>query len=248
MEYCKLLSISQESTWGDCEWRYKLERVDRLPWVRPIYMVFGSACHKAVEMANRAKRSGTELPMDFLMYWWAQEFKPYTGRIWEYRARKLLGIYLDQVLPLLDPLYIEEQFYLDLMPGYKVTGVVDLYTADEILVDFKFSSKVRSRKGSLQEPCYKLGIESMGGFGVREYWRLNFLTRPNDQGQFRIVREVCTIEQKHIDAYHERMIQFARRLKANAFRKVPVYRKNPTARYCHPRFCPYYDNPCDHTV
>jgi hypothetical protein len=177
------------------------------------------------------------------------EYLPYKSTFDEFRARKLLGVYIDEVLPQISPMLIEEQFYLDIAPGFVCTGVIDLYTVDRIIIDFKFRGKVKKDPYSLQEICYWLGIHSIYGPNevTQGYWRLTFVKSPDKQGRYKIVRERVEINfDKTIDWFYTRMRKFAEDV--NYARKTGVFHKNPKSRLCHPRWCPYYDTYCNHQV
>jgi hypothetical protein len=187
------------------------------------------------------------LPTDFLMSIFRSHYRPFSSRHAEFQARKLLGIYVDQLLPELVPKLIEEQFYLDIAPGVVCTGVIDLYSTSRIIMDFKFRGKVKKDPNSLQEICYWLGIQSILGptETIDGYWRLTFVRKSAEPGCYRLVRERLTLDmEKARRVFYDRMRRFASDLKYAYMTKA--FPKNPKTRLCHPRWCAYYDTYCDH--
>lgn len=247
MSFVRILSISQESQFErGCPYQYFLQRVKKIPGKDSPELRFGSACHSALETLHKAHRSGMMLPMDFLMRIFRKEYLPCRSTFAEFQARKLLGLYIDKMLPHINPLLVEEQFYLDIAPGAICTGVVDIYTTDRIIIDFKFRNKVKKDPYSLQEICYWLGMSQLTGVAVpREYWRITFVRTPDRAGRYRIVREVVTIKfDKAAPWFYSRMREFERDV--NYARTTGTFHKNPRSRLCHPRWCPYYDTHCNH--
>ena len=247
MSPMRIISISQENQFQKvCAYQYFLQRIMKIPGRDSPELRFGVAGHAALEMLHKAHRSNVMLPIDVLMKTFRREYLPFESTFAEFQARKLLGMYVDKLLPNIGPSYIEEQFYLDIAPGVVCTGVIDLYTLDQIIIDFKFRSKVKKEPHSLQAVCYWLGMSKIQGLAVpREYWRVTLVKTPDASGQYSIVRERIEINfDKAVPWFYDRMRKFAQAL--DYAHTTGIFHKNPKTRLCHPRWCPYYDNHCDH--
>lgn len=242
----KIVSISQESSYRECGWRYYLERIRKVPRRDTVEMSFGSGIHAALALFNRGQRTETWLPFDMLVREFLHEFgRQWHSDYWEYRARKLLGYYLDEVAPAIGkPLLVEEQFYIDLsdrLPWqggtrYILTGVLDLLTADGVLHDYKVVKKIRTIQNVMQEACYHEGIKAMIGKPPRDICRVHIL---REKDPVEILRDWMDVKQKDIDEFWDRMLSFVGQLRRG------IFMKNPESRWCHPRWCPHYGTLCD---
>jgi len=239
MEFVRILSVSQEGVYHDCPFKWKLERIDRIARRVTVEMMFGRAAHKVLESFNRAFRSGVELPMDFLMYVFRREMGPLYSKYWEYTARRLCGFYIDNMAAEFPPMLVEEQFYLDLLSGYVITGVIDIITRDMRIADYKFVRKIYPIDDRIQEACYYEGMRKVLDVAPEAHVTLSFL---RDEERTHVVGRPYHVEQKDIDVFWHRMITFARGV------KHAMYPKHPQSNWCHPLWCSYYDSYCDHTV
>jgi len=237
MGFVKILSVSQERVYHGCPHKWKLERIERIPGVISLEQMFGRAAHKVLETFNRGFRSGVELPMDFLMHVFRREMGSLCSKYWEYRARTLVGFYIDQVAAEFPPMLVEEQFYLDLLPGYVVTGVIDLITRDMRIADYKFVRKIYPPEDRIQEACYYEGMRKLLDVAPDAHVTLSFL---RDEDPAHLIGSIYHVGQKDIDDFWQRMVIFARGIE-NA-----VYPKRSKTRWCHPLWCSYYNTHCDH--
>jgi hypothetical protein len=239
MAFVKILSVSQEGQFHDCPFRWKLERKDKIPRLVTPQQMFGRSAHSVLESFNRAFRSGVELPMDFLMYIFRQAMGPMHTNYWEYRARCLTGFYVDRIAAEFPPMLVEEQFYLDLLPGYLVTGVIDLITRDMRILDYKFVTKLYPPEDRMQEACYYEGMRKVLDVEPDSHMTLSFL---RDEDPAHAIGKPYRVTQNDIDTFWQRMLTFARGVENG------TYPKHPKSRWCHPLWCSYYDSHCDHTV
>ena len=132
----------------------------------------GTAVHAAAAEALRRKRDGETAETDQGVERALEEFRAETepGAVWddsspdrrtaEAQIQRQVRAYVTTVVPLVDPVLIETPLEADAGDGFKLTGHLDLFTADGAVRDLKTGAV--DRPYSAQLGAYALLLRSHG--------------------------------------------------------------------------------------
>lgn len=172
------LSVSQVKLYLSCPLKYRFRYVDRIRKPVPAALILGGAVHKAVEANYRQKMSsGRDMAVDtaqdvFTAAWdeavrqdvaWEDE-DPATLK---HQGAALVGLYMREVAPGIQPVAVEEQFFIDFSNvEYGFMGYMDVVTADERVRDTKTakrSPEADAADREMQLTAYALGYKTLYG-------------------------------------------------------------------------------------
>jgi len=162
---CDYWSASQIGTFLTCPIAYRNLYVVGMPQQPPnIYMVYGTAIHKALEINFKQKiKTGKDLSVDvvYAHFWKAfqkeqlqvtDRVNPAVIRSMELAATDSLGYYIKNIAPDIQPKEVEFRFEVK-MKNFPITlvGYMDLITVDGVIRDYKTAGKDWKRKFSTLE-------------------------------------------------------------------------------------------------
>lgn len=142
------LSHSQVSSYFSCPQAYYYRYIDKLPDEAPVAKLsFGTAIHKALEYAFSHRRDKGLLPPNEAVVAafcdsWAKckRVRFDSGESWAEYLRigmAVLRTYMEEVAPTVVPRFTEFEHTVELVDGLTYLGIIDLYTEDETVIDFK---------------------------------------------------------------------------------------------------------------
>ena len=154
MKDISTISFSQISTYLFCPISYRFSYIDLTEKEKPnIYMVWGSAFHKALEINYKQKiETKKDLEQKQVTQVFLSAFKkdtetciipPYADvNTLSMLGENVIAKYMEEVAPDIHPLYSEYHFKLPLKK-YPITihGFIDLITEEGIIVDYKTIGK-----------------------------------------------------------------------------------------------------------
>jgi hypothetical protein len=145
------LSHSQVSLFLQCPRKYEYQYVQKRRQPPTGALAYGTAIHKALEVAYTYKRDSRAVPppeyvlQAFLEAWGQKKHVPFDSGDWNSHAA--LGVlslqaYHAQLLPHHTPVHMEVSHSMDVGDGLQYTGVIDLYTEEGRVIDFKTAKRM----------------------------------------------------------------------------------------------------------
>ena len=240
----EVLNFSAASTYLKCPKQFEFRYVLGLKIPPKIFMIEGSAHHKALEKNNLSKKgTGRDLKPSRLVDYFMGDFR---GRIketgksleWEgekedgifQRAKALLSEYCLRVAPKIKPEAVEEKFQLPVENGdasFQLNGVIDLVEKGPVW-DYKVTSKAKTDgmvKNSLQLSLYALAAgKSRAGF-------IQFLKKATPE-----VGMISAVKSKEDKQWALKVaIDVVKAVKAKVFPRT-----NPENWWCSEKHCGYW--------
>lgn len=185
--YHHYFSQSLLNTFQQCPEQARHELLGDVPRVESPKMALGTAGHAAIEAILRDQ---IENPHDgwnsdtfdhyakilidaFEERTWLDEFRPDEAFDIEWAKRRgvsALSAWCDDILPQLDPLFVEQPFeyllYSDAQRTISMKGTIDLIDRKDTIWDWKFSGSERKawkdQRGSVQAATYTLALAKRG--------------------------------------------------------------------------------------
>jgi putative RecB family exonuclease len=178
------ISLSKVQTYLLCPLKYRFQYVDKIPkpW-RASALAFGTSVHAAIEWFHRERIAGRTPDAEavqniFAADWYAQNLEPLVFKEKESSegladmGRKMLQIYVQQVLGEPVPIAVEESFEVDLADpitgelfDLKLRGRIDLLEKGELLVDVKTAGRAFDCRGL--ERHLQLSVYALSSYLLR---------------------------------------------------------------------------------
>lgn len=141
------LSHSQIEMWQQCQYRWYLAKIKKVPQAPAEALVLGTAFHTAIEAAGRHILTHEKNLVDDLIAIGSaeiaravhQDTTHFLADRWTDMSEKLvimLNAFIQQILPLYKPISVEESFHVPFSTTLQFTGRIDACTTKSI-IDFK---------------------------------------------------------------------------------------------------------------
>lgn len=254
--YTHYFSQSLLNTFQQCPEQARHELLGDVPRVESPRMALGTAGHAAVEAVLRDKLNGIgdPIPPDFDHYagilvnefenrTYLSEFLPEEGLDIEWAKRRgvsALSAWWDDVLPQLDPLFIEQPFtYLlwsDAQRQIYMKGTIDLIDRKNTIWDWKFSGSERKawkdQRGSIQASAYTLALAKRGlRTGEMPATTVNFKYAVMHEKGVQVVD--LNQDERHWLWLQDQALSLAHLVEAN----LPTWPKNDSDWWCNANWC-----------
>lgn len=235
------LSVSKVTTYLNCPAQYAYQYEWKVPAKRKASLTKGVAVHAAAETALRAKQAGSLDPAAALaahdtIFWQEAldtDWQDATAETIHSESRALAQAYLEQILPRIEPVQIEEWITYT-VAGVEFLGKMDVIDTDGAIRDLKTATKRPNQEQldrNLQASAYALAYRQT--LGVREGAIIFDYLIPQKKG---IVAESYLTTRNDAHLYQlERVVDGV----ANAIAQGHFY-PNYTSPFCTPASCAFY--------